>query len=144
MTYYIDPERKQFDAFKALPRDEPVMMLNLVRLREKAAYEDGRDVSGAEAYAAYGRESAPVFERVGGEIVWRGTPELMLIGPDDKHWDTIFVARYPTAGAFLEMVTDPQYRIAVKHRQAAVLDSRLIRTAETGESRGFAGQEALK
>ena len=139
MSAYIDPERKQFDAFKALSRDLPVMMLNLVRLRDKAAYEDGRDASGAEAYAAYGRESAPVFRRVGGDIVWRGRPENVLIGPGDEHWDIAFIARYPTAGAFLEMVTDPDYRVAVKHRQAAVLDSRLIRTGEVDEGRGFAG-----
>jgi uncharacterized protein (DUF1330 family) len=115
------------------------MMLNLLRFREKAAYEDGRDASGAEAYAAYGRDSGPVFQRVGGEIVWRGEPEVMLIGPADKLWDMIFVARYPSAGAFLEMVTDPRYREAVKHRQAAVLDSRLIRTAEAADGGGFAG-----
>jgi uncharacterized protein (DUF1330 family) len=139
MSHYIDPERDQFDAFKALPRDEPVMMLNLLRYRDRAAYPDGREATGAEAYAAYGRESAPVFRRVGGEIVWRGRPELMLIGPKDKHWDLIFVARYPTAGAFLEMVTDPLYRKAVKHRQAAVLDSRLLRMAENGPGAGFAG-----
>ena len=139
MTYYIDPERDQFEAFKDLPRDRPVMMLNLVLFREWAAYEDGREATGAEAYAAYGEESAPVFRRVGGEIIWRGRPEIMLIGPKEKRWDVIFVARYPTAGAFLEMVTDPDYRQAVKHRQAAVLDSRLIRTAEIGEGGGFAG-----
>ena len=137
MPNYIDPERDQFDAFKALPRDEPIMMLNLLLFREKAAYEDGREATGAEAYAAYGRESGPVFRRVGGEIIWRGRPELMLIGPQDKRWDMIFVARYPTAAAFFEMVTDPDYRIAVKHRQAAVEDSRLIRTAESGEGDGF-------
>jgi uncharacterized protein (DUF1330 family) len=139
MAHYIDPERDQFDAFKALPRDKPIMMLNLLRFRETADYEDGREASGAEAYADYGRESAPIFRRVGGEIIWRGRPEVMLIGPKDKHWDLIFVARYPTAGAFLEMVTDPDYQVAVKHRQAAVLDSRLIRTAETDASEGFAG-----
>jgi len=137
MPCYVDPEREQFEAFKKLPRDRPVMMLNFLRFRDRAAYEDGRDVSGAEAYAAYGRESAPVFRRVGGEIVWRGIPEVMLIGPDDRHWDLIFIARYPTAAAFLEMVTDPQYREAVKHRQAAVLDSRLIRTAEAPGGEGF-------
>ncbi len=138
MSGYIDPERDQFNAFKALPRDVPVMMLNLVKYRDKAQYEDGRDATGAEAYAAYGRESAPVFERVGGEIIWRGKPEVMLIGPFEKQWDEIFVARYPTAGAFLEMVTDPVYRKAVKHRQAAVEDSRLIRTAEVPLGGGFA------
>ena len=142
MTYYIDPERVQFDAFKALPRDKPVMMLNLLRFREKAAYEDGREATGREAYAAYGRESGPIFERVGGEIIWRGKPELMLIGPRDKHWDLMFVARYPTAGAFLEMVTDPDYQKTVFHRRAALIDSRLIRTADVEGGRtggGFAG-----
>jgi uncharacterized protein (DUF1330 family) len=62
----------------------------------------------------------------------------MLIGPGDKPWDLIFIARYPTAGAFLEMVTDPQYQEAVKHRQAAVLDSRLIRLTEAEKGQGFA------
>ena len=137
MSRYIDPEREQFDAFKALPRERPVMMLNLVRLRDEAAYEDGRRLSGAEAYALYGEKSGPVFRRVGGEIVWRGLPELTLIGPRDRPWDRIFVARYPTAHAFLEMVTDPEYRRAVVHRQAAVEDSRLIRTGELGGSDGF-------
>lgn len=139
MAHYVDPEREQFEAFKALPRNLPVMMLNLVRFRDQAVYPDGREATGAEAYAAYGRESAPVFQRVGGEVVWRGKPELMLIGPRDKRWDLIFVARYPTAGAFLEMVTDPVYREAVKHRQAAVLDSRLIRTGDLDMGGGFAG-----
>jgi len=140
MTSHVDPERDQFEAFKGLPRDEPIMMLNLLRFREHAAYEDGREATGAEAYAAYGRESAPVFRRVGGEIVWRGRPQTVLIGPQDEHWDMIFVARYPSAAAFLEMVTDPDYRVAVRHRQAAVLDSRLIRTtAIGGGNTDFAG-----
>lgn len=139
MTHHVDPERSQFDAFKALPRDEPVQMLNLVRFREKAKYSDGRELSGADAYALYGKESSPVFRRVGGEIIWRGNPQVTLIGPTDEHWDLAFVARYPTAGAFLEMVTDPVYREAVKHRQAAVLDSRLVRTAIVPEGEGFAG-----
>ncbi|MGB5258506.1 MAG: DUF1330 domain-containing protein [Woeseiaceae bacterium] len=139
MARHIDPERDQFEAFKALPRDTPVMLLNCLRFRDTAAYDDGREATGVQAYAAYGRESGPIFRRVGGEIIWRGRPEVVLIGPRDERWDMIFVARYPTAGAFLEMVTDPDYRIAVKHRQAAVLDSRLIRTAETEDGAGFAG-----
>ena len=134
MPYYINPERLQFDDFKKLPRDKPVMMLNLLRYREKADYEDGREVTGREAYAEYGRQSAPVFRRVGGEIVWYGKPEIMVIGPTDKHWDMMFVARYPTAGAFLEMVTDPDYRAAVSHRTAALLDSRLICTVDCDDT----------
>ena len=131
---HVDPERAAFDAFKALPRDAPIEMLNLLRFRAQAAYPAehalaAEGLSGAEAYARYGRESAPVFARVGGRIVWSGTPELVLIGPADERWDAAFVARYPGGGAFLEMVTDPVYREAVVHRQAAVATSRLIRTA---------------
>ena len=139
MSNYVDPERDQFDAFKELPRDKPVMMLNLVRFRKKAAYDDGREATGAEAYTAYSRESGPIFRRVGGEIIWRGDPETTVIGPKHERWDMIFVARYPTAGAFLEMVTDSDYRIAVTHRQAAVEDSRLIRTGESDRGEGFSG-----
>lgn len=126
----IDPTRDQFTAFKDLPRDQPVNMLNLVKLLDHATYADGREATGAEAYAAYGRESAPIFQRVGGTILWRGRPECVLIGPADEGWDIAFIARYPTGGAFLEMVTDPAYQAIVFHRQAAVADSRLIRMAD--------------
>ena len=138
MTYFINPERDAFEEFKSLPRDEPIMMLNFLRFKGQAEYEDGRKATGAEAYAAYGRASGPIFKRVGGEIVWRGRQVNMLIGPTDKNWDLIFVARYPTAGAFLEMVTDPDYRQAVQHRTAGVLDSRLIRCTAEELGQGFA------
>jgi len=132
--HHIDPERAQFDAFKALPRDTKIHMLNLVRFRDKATYPAdhplaGAGLTGAEAYANYGTDSGAVFQRVGGSIVWRGSMEAMVIGPDGEKWDAMFVAEYPNSGAFMEMVTDPVYRQAVVHRQAAVETSRLIRTA---------------
>lgn len=124
---YVDPEREQFEQFKALPRDTPIHMLNLIKLKKSASYTNGQLASGAEAYAAYGRESGPIFQRVGGTIVWRGNPQSVVTGPADELWDLAFIACYPSAGAFLEMVTDPDYQQAVKHRQAAVETSRLIR-----------------
>lgn len=124
---FIDPTREVFAQFKDLPRDHPVEMLNLVALHSEARYEDGHQATGAEAYAAYGRDSAPVLARVGGEVIWSGDPQLMLIGPSDEVWDVAFVARYPSGQAFLDMVYDPEYQEAVKHRQAAVRTSRLIR-----------------
>lgn len=139
MTGYIDPTKETFAAFRANDRPGPIHMLNLVRFREKAAYPDGRDMTGAEAYAAYGRDSHPVFERLGGRIVWRGSFELMLIGPEEEKWDECFIAEYPSVSAFVEMIRDPVYREAVKHRQAAVLDSRLIRLATAAVGTGFGG-----
>ena len=60
MTGYIDPTKEAFAAFRADDRPGPLHMLNLVKLRPLAAYPDGRKATGAEAYAAYGRESEPV------------------------------------------------------------------------------------
>jgi len=142
MTGSIDPSRAQFDAFKALPRDTPIQMLNLVRLKPLAEYPQdhpnhGKGMSGLEAYRAYGRESAEVFTRVGGRQVWAGRPETVVTGPQDERWDLAFIAEYPNAGAFLAMVTDPGYREVVKHRTAGVEDSRLIRLAPLTPGEGF-------
>ncbi len=137
MTGNIDPTKETFAAFRANNRPGPIHMLNLVRLRDRAAYSDGRMATGAEAYASYGRESLPVFTRLGGSIVWRGRFELTLIGPADERWDLCFIAQYPTVAAFVEMIRDPVYREAVKHRQAAVEDSRLIRLAPGAAGIGF-------
>ncbi|NBB13912.1 DUF1330 domain-containing protein [Caulobacter sp. SLTY] len=142
MTGSIDPTRPQFEAFKALPRDTPIQMLNLVRVKPLADYpadhpNHGKGMSGLDAYRAYGRESAEVFQRVGGKQIWAGRPEAVVTGPNDERWDLAFIAEYPNAGAFLAMVTDPAYREIVKHRTAGVADSRLIRLAPLTPGEGF-------
>lgn len=140
---YIDPGPENFEAFKALDRDHPIEMLNMIRFREKATYPDdhplaGKELTGAEAYKNYGKESGPIFARVGGTMVWAGEPEAMVIGPAEERWHAIFVARYPDTHAFLEMIADPEYRKAVVHRQAAVETSRLIRHKPSDAGKGFA------
>lgn len=137
MTGYIDPTKEVFAQFRENDRAGPIHMLNLVRLRDRAAYPDGRTATGAQAYAAYGRESGPVFTRLGGKIVWMGGFELMVIGPSHERWDHCFIAEYPGVAAFVEMIRDPVYREAVKHRQAAVEDSRLIRHAVLPVGKNF-------
>ena len=137
MPGFVDPTKETFAAFRANDRAGPIHMLNLVRLRDRAAYPDGRAKTGAEAYAAYSRDSEPVFARLGGAIVWRGKFELMLIGPEAERWDLCFIAAYPDVAAFVAMLRDPLYREAVKHRQAAVEDSRLIRVQPGGTGAGF-------
>lgn len=139
---FIDPDRGQFEAFKALDRDAPIEMLNLVRLRASASYPGDHEhaeagLSGQDAYALYGAQSGPVLKKVGGEILWRGAFQTLLIGPSDERWDAVFIARYPTAHAFLAMVSDPAYQKAVVHRQAAVRTSRLIRCAPSDSGAVF-------
>ncbi|MEZ5753056.1 MAG: DUF1330 domain-containing protein [Paracoccaceae bacterium] len=134
---HVDPTRESFAAFRANDRPGPVQMLNLVRFHPQAQYPDGRDMTGAQAYAAYSRESGPIFQALGGRILWRGSFELMLIGPSSEQWDACFIAQYPSVEAFVTMLRDPAYREAVKHRQAAVADSRLIRLAPGPQGDAF-------
>ncbi|QUL38578.1 DUF1330 domain-containing protein [Erythrobacter sp. JK5] len=142
---YIDPSPANFRAFKDLPRDEPIHMLNLLRYRDLAEYPEGHEHhgngwSGRRAYREYGKTSGPIFARVGGSIVWRGAFQTMVTGPepDEKVWHDGFVAQYPNSGAFFAMIKDPDYQRAVVNRTAALLDSRLMRfkPGESGEGFG--------
>ena len=142
MTGSIDPTRTQFDAFKALPRDKPIHMLNLIRLKALADYpadhpNHGKGLTGLDAYRLYGETSGPIFARLGARQVWAGRPDSVVTGPLDERWDLAFIAEYPSAGAFLAMVTDPAYREHVKHRTAGVEDSRLIRLAPITPGKRF-------
>jgi len=142
---YIDPSPSNFQAFKDLPRDEPIHMLNLLRFRDLAQYPQGHEHhgngwTGKRAYEEYGTTSGPIFNRVGGIIVWRGAFQTMVTGPepDDKVWHDGFVAQYPNSGAFFAMIKDPDYQIAVQNRTAALLDSRLMRFEPGEVGHGFA------
>lgn len=132
MTGHIDPSRESLDALRHLPPGEPIQMLNLLRFSDAARYPEGHEHadkgwSGRRAYQEYARTSGPVFARLGGVIVWQGSAQDMVIGPQDERWDQAFVAQYPSGATFLEMLTDPDYRSAVVNRTAALSDSRLIR-----------------
>ena len=138
----VDPTREQFKAFMQCPQDTEIQMLNLIRLRDLAAYPEdhpdhGKGLTGLDAYRAYGRTTAHIFKRVGGRQVWVGRPEAVLTGPLTEHWDIAFIAAYPSSLAFAEMVRDAEYKELVKHRQAAVADSRLIRFLAVEPGEGF-------
>lgn len=140
MVDYINPTQESGEKFNSLDRKGPVQMLNLIKLRVTAAYEDGRDVSGAEAYQIYGRESGPIFKGVGGRIIWSGRPEVMVIGPEEgEDWDIAFIAEYPDMAALAVMIRNPDYQAITFHRTAAVKNSRLIRMMGLAVGSEFGG-----
>lgn len=131
--------KETWDEFKSKEHPGLLLMLNLIKLKENADYEDGRSASGTEAYQRYSDISAPIFQGLGGKIVWRGGHEMTMVGPEGENWDIAFVAEYPSIQDFITMMSSPTYREAMIHRQAGVLDSRLVmfRSEELGNS--FAG-----
>jgi uncharacterized protein (DUF1330 family) len=139
---FIDPSPANFQAFKNLPRDRPINMLNLLLYGDLAEYPDGHEHagkgwSGLRAYQEYGRTSGPIFRKLGGQIIWRGTFETMVTGPEGRRWDDGFIAQYPNAGAFFAMIKDPEYQLEVVNRTAGLVDSRLVRFAPGEAGEGF-------
>lgn len=132
----IEPTASQFSMLMALPREQgPLEMLSLLRFRESADYAVGGPdppCSGGEAYARYARDLTPCLDRVGARVVWHGTPLLEFISPTGESWDLAVIARFPTAAAFVELVTGTCYQAVSRHRRAALLDSRLIVTQARG------------
>lgn len=132
VTSYIDPSRENFQAFKDLPRDTPIQMLNLIKFRDLADYAEGhpnhgKGLTGREAYAIYLEGFQRLVAGDGAAMVWEAQQECVVTGPADE-WDEVFVMGYPNSGVFMAMVKNEEYvRDVVPHRSAAVADSRLIR-----------------
>lgn len=134
MTAYVDPSREGWQAFKDLPRDVPIQMLNLIKFRDLAEYPEGhpshgKGLTGREAYEIYKRGFQRVVANDGAAMVWEASMECVVTGPEGE-WDEAFVMGYPNSKAFMAMVRNEEYiRDVVPHRTAAVADSRLIRFA---------------
>lgn len=137
--FHTSFSKQTWEMFKADQRQGLLQMLNLIRLRDQADYPDGRASTGAEAYKRYSDISAPVLQQLGGKIVWRGGHELTMVGPQSEIWDISFIAEYPNVEAFRDMMRNPTYREAMSHRQAGVLDSRLVRFSANTNGTSFAG-----
>ena len=56
------------DIVRSLPDEGPVVMVNLVRFRERSLDGNG---SGWDAYARYSKGDMPLLKKVGGTIIWR-------------------------------------------------------------------------
>jgi uncharacterized protein (DUF1330 family) len=100
----------------------PIAMVNLLKFKEKAEYEDGRDsdLTGEEAYAIYGKEVLEHLKKVGGEWSFDGSVSRLMLGGVEELWDKVAIARYPSRKAMLKMVTDPDYLECNKHRLAGL------------------------
>jgi uncharacterized protein (DUF1330 family) len=128
----VEPTADGIAALAALPgEDGAIVMINLLRYRERAVYPDGFEAepcSGREAYGRYGEVALQRIGTVGGSILWMGGVAATVIAPEGEGWDDAVLVQYPSRQAFLEMIAQPEYQAAAPHRSAALEDSRLIAT----------------
>jgi uncharacterized protein (DUF1330 family) len=103
----------------------PMVMVNLLKYRAKAAYEAGHaeakeNLSGRAAYQRYGMVAMQHVMKRGGGVVWGGQQKLVMIGDDQNDWDDVVCVRYPSREAFLAMTQDADYLAAHYHREAGL------------------------
>ncbi|MGP1676285.1 MAG: DUF1330 domain-containing protein [Burkholderiales bacterium] len=104
----------------SLPDSGPVVMVNMLRLRDRAAYK------------RYSELAMPLIKARGGTVLWAGNGEAVAFG--DAHadrWDYVVLVRYPSRAAFLDMMRSPEYAAANHHREQAVEKHVILACAET-------------
>jgi len=124
--------KEQIRAFIKQDDGTPVHMVNLLKFKDKAEYEDGRatDLTGQQAYAIYSADIKGQIEKVGGKIVFEGQASQLLVGEVEDLWDMIAVVRYPNVQAMAKMTSDRAYGEIAIHRIAGLEGQLNIRTQE--------------
>jgi hypothetical protein len=114
----------------------PVVMLNLLRFRDRADYSADRaiapaaPVSGREAFQSYIDHTLPYLAASGGEVSFLGNGGRYFIGPGDERWDLAMLIRQSSLESFIAFATNEAYLAGIGHRTAAVEDSRLLALQE--------------
>ena len=130
----IDPIADQVRSLRDNGRDGPVVMLNLLKFRDRAIYEDGEAISGAEAYARYQHAFTVTVGTISqAQVLFDGPVEQVFIGmagTPETDWDKVLIVRYPTRGHFLAMMADPDYRAALRHRYAGLARTVLLQCGD--------------
>ena len=118
----VSPGREQIQAFLSTQGGGPVAMVNLLKFREKAEYEDGRetDLSGAEAYALYAGEMRKLVEGSGGKFIFGAQVVGLLLGEVEELWDMVGVVEYPEPASLLKIASSPKFQEIEKHREAGL------------------------
>lgn len=116
------PNQEQIKGFQEDDTDTPIYMLNLLKYKERASYEDGRetDATGAEAYRIYADEVEAHVAKVGGKMIFGGQVSRLMLGEVEDLWDSVALVMYPSRKAMLAMIQDPDYQASAIHRKAGL------------------------
>ena len=110
--------------------DGPIFMVNLLKFKDSADYEDGRptELTGRQAYAIYGAAVSQLIQEYGGEIVFVGDVTFLALGQVEDLWDEVAIASYPNRKALLDMSSSAAWQEAAVHRTAGLAGQLNIET----------------
>jgi uncharacterized protein (DUF1330 family) len=118
------------EGLQEINRNDPVVMVNLMRFRERSLDGDG---SGWDAYLRYSAITVPMIKARGGTLLWTGEAKTVALGTQaGNQWDYVALVYYPSVAAFIDMMTSPDYeRLSDPHRQNGCAEHVIIATAES-------------
>ncbi len=113
-----------------------VCMVNRLKFREKATYEDGRDpdLSGAEAYGRYARKMKILVEASGGRVLFGADISGLFLGKVEELWDQVAIVEHPSAKSLVEIASSAEFRAIEIHRVAGLAGQLNITTRDAGVS----------
>jgi uncharacterized protein (DUF1330 family) len=118
------------EGLQEINRNDPVVMVNLMRFRERSLDGDG---SGWDAYLRYSAITVPMIKARGGTLLWTAEAKTVALGTQaGNQWDYVALVYYPSVAAFIDMMTSPDYeRLSDPHRQNGCAEHVIIATAES-------------
>lgn len=127
----VYPTQDRIAALMGNPSPDAIVMLNLLKFKDKAVYPDGRTttLSGREAYMLYGAPMQQFVEKHGGRFIFGGQIDQLVIGEVGEMWDVCALMEYPSAAAFAKIATSPEVAEIGVHRAAGLAGQLLIRVS---------------
>ena len=124
----IYPRPDQIKAVLESKVSGPVCMLNLLKFKERAEYEDGREtsLSGQEAYQLYAEQMIPFVQSKGCSLVHFSAAHVLVIGDGDLEWDAVGIVQYPSKADFVKIATAPEVAEFGVHRTAGLAHQLLV------------------
>jgi len=132
----VYPNEEQIKGFLAPGAEGAICMVNLIKFKEKAEYEDGRetDLTGREAYELYETGVKKLLQGVGGCIGFEGDVDRLTLGEVEELWDVVVLAVWPSRQVMLEVMQSEGMQEIGVHRTAGLAGQLNIETS------GFKGQ----
>ena len=130
----VNATKTQMAEFLMPGPDGSIFMVNLLKFKDEATYEDNREtmLTGKEAYAIYSAGVTKTLAQVGGKIVFSGDVSRLMLGEVEELWDCVAIAQYPSRAAMLEMMQLKAFQEIAVHRTAGLAGQLNIETTDTG------------
>jgi uncharacterized protein (DUF1330 family) len=125
------PNEEQIKGFFEPGPDGPIYMVNLLKFKDMAEYEDGRDtqLTGAQAYKLYADAVSELLQEFGGSGAFFADVQRLMLGEVEELWDEVAIAIYPSRQAMLEMMQSDTMIEISQHRAAGLAGQLNIETA---------------